>query len=108
VRFTKTENIPADVDLTETLPKKGQSVDLSADPVIGGEGILAAINRLQELAPAELTVLQHDKGFIYLDIEGIPYAVNPIKVKHLSESERLQLESGQTVRFKTDTTRSKY
>jgi len=27
VRFTKTENIPADVNLTETLPKKGQSVD---------------------------------------------------------------------------------
>jgi CSLREA domain-containing protein len=103
VRFTKTENIPTDVDLTETLPKKGQSVDLSADPVIGGEGILPAINRLSEFVPAELTVLQHDKGFIYLDIEGIRYAVNPIKVKHLSEAERLQLESGQTVRFKTDT-----
>ena len=103
VRFTKTENIPTDVDLTETLPKKGQAVDLSADPVIGGEGILPAINRLQEFVPAELTVLQHDKGFIYLDIEGIRYAVNPMKVKHLSEAERLQLESGQTVRFKTDT-----
>ena len=64
MRFTKTENIPADVDLTETLPKKGKSVDLSADPVIGGEGILPAINRLQEFAPAEFTVLQHDKGFI--------------------------------------------
>ena len=103
VRFTTTENIPTDVDLTETLPKKGQSIDLSADPVIGGEGILPAINRLSEFVPAELTVLQHDKGFIYLDIEGIRYAVNPIKVKHLSEAERLQLESGQTVRFKTDT-----
>jgi hypothetical protein len=103
VRFTKIENIPANVDLTKTLPKKGDHVDLSADPVRGGEGILPAINRLQEFAPPELTVLQHDKGFIYLDIEGIRYAVNPIKVKHLAESERLQLESGQTVRFKTDT-----
>ncbi|WP_069470907.1 leucine-rich repeat domain-containing protein [Candidatus Marithrix sp. Canyon 246] len=103
VRFTKTENIPADVDLTETLPKKGESIDLSADPVLGGEGILPAINRLQEFAPPELTVLQHDKGFIYLDIETTRYAVNPMKVKHLSEAEGLQLESGQTVRFKTDT-----
>ncbi|WP_069472944.1 hypothetical protein [Candidatus Marithrix sp. Canyon 246] len=103
VRFTTTENIPADVDLTETLPKKGESVDLSADPVVGGEGILPAINRLPDFESPELTVLQHDKGFIYLDIEATRYAVNPMKVKHLSEAERLQLESGQTVRFKTDT-----
>jgi ABC-type uncharacterized transport system substrate-binding protein len=103
VRFTKIENMPTNVDLTKTLPKKGENVDLSVDPVIGGEGILPAINRLPEFVPPELTVLQHDKGFIYLDIEGIRYAVNPIQVKHLPESERLQLESGQTVRFKTDT-----
>ncbi|WP_141698993.1 hypothetical protein, partial [Candidatus Marithrix sp. Canyon 246] len=103
VRFTKTENIPAGVDLTETLPTKGESVDLSADPVLGGKGILPAINRLPDFESPELTILQHDKGFIYLDIEGIRYAVNPMKVKHLSEAERLQLESGQTVRFKTDT-----
>ncbi|WP_069471321.1 hypothetical protein [Candidatus Marithrix sp. Canyon 246] len=34
--------------MTATLPQKGESVDLSADPVLGGEGILPAINRLQE------------------------------------------------------------
>jgi hypothetical protein len=103
VRFSKTENIPEDIDLTATLPKKGQSVDLSVDPVIEGEGILPAINRLPEFESSELTILQHDQGFIYLDIEGIRYAVNPIKVKHLSQPEHMQLESGQTVRFKTDT-----
>jgi len=80
-----------------------ESIDLSADPVIGGEGILPAINRLQEFAPPELTVLQHDKGFIYFDVERKRSAVNPYKVKSLPETEDLILEYGQTVRFKTDT-----
>jgi acetyltransferase-like isoleucine patch superfamily enzyme len=55
VRFTKADNIPEGVDLTETLPsitpnivevKQPSAVDLSVDPIVNGIGLLPKINIL--------------------------------------------------------------
>ena len=103
VRFSSKENIPEGLDLTSVLPKLNTSVDLSIDVVVGGKGILAAINRLPEFTAANLTVKQSKQGYLYLDIEDKRYAVNPKMVQHLSESPNLLVEIGQNIRFKTDT-----
>jgi hypothetical protein len=105
VRFSSKENIPEGLDLTSILPKIGQSdsVDLSFDVVVGGKGILPAINRLPQFTASNLTVKQSKKGYLYLDIENKRYAVNPKVVKHLSDSPNLLVEIGQNIRFKTDT-----
>ncbi|WP_069471376.1 hypothetical protein [Candidatus Marithrix sp. Canyon 246] len=103
VRFTTIENIPTGVDLTNTLPKIDSNIDLSADPVVNGKGILAAINRIPEFVASKLTIKQHDTGYVYLDIEGIRYAVNPLQVQATSKSANLQLSIGQTVYFQTST-----
>lgn len=104
VRFTTTENIPTDIDLTNTLPKINSTiVDLSADPVINGNGILSAINRIPEVVAAKLTIKQHDIGYVYLDIEGTRYAVNPLQIKAKFKSASLQLSVAQTVSFQTST-----
>ncbi len=103
VRFTSKENIPEGLDLTSVLPKLNTGVDLSFDVIVGGKGILAAINRLPEFTASNFTVKQSKKGYLYLDIEDKRYAVNPTIVKHLSDSPNLLLEIGQNIRFKTDT-----
>jgi hypothetical protein len=103
VRFTSKENIPEGLDLTSILPKLNTGVDLSIDVVVGGEGILPAINRLPEFTASNLTVKQSKTGYLYLDIEDKRYAVNPKIVKHLSDSPNLLVEIGQNIRFKTDT-----
>jgi hypothetical protein len=104
VRFTTTENIPTDVDLTNTLPKINSTiVDLSADPVVNGNGILPAINRIPEVIAAKLTIKQHDIGYVYLDIEGTRYAVNPLQIKAKLKSASLQVSVAQTVSFQTST-----
>ena len=103
VRFTSKENIPEGLDLTSILPKLNTGVDLSIDVVVGGKGILAAINRLPEFTASNLTVKQSKTGYLYLDIEEKRYAVNPTIVKHLSDPANLLLEIGQNIRFKTDT-----
>jgi len=103
VRFSSKENIPEGLDLTSILPKLNTGVDLSIDVVVGGKGILAAINRLPEFTASNLTVKQSKTGYLYLDIEDKRYAVNPTVVKHLSDSPNLLLEIGQNIRFKTDT-----
>jgi hypothetical protein len=103
VRFTSKENIPEGLDLTSILPKLNTGVDLSIDVVVGGKGILAAINRLPEFTASNLTVKQSKTGYLYLDIEDKRYAVNPTVVKHLSDSPNLLLAIGQNISFKTDT-----
>ncbi len=103
VRFTSKENIPEGLDLTSILPKLNTGVDLSIDVIVGGKGILAAINRLPEFTAFNLIVKQSKKGYLYLDIEDKRYAVNPKMVKHLSDSSNLLVEIGQNIRFKTDT-----
>ncbi|WP_069472552.1 lamin tail domain-containing protein [Candidatus Marithrix sp. Canyon 246] len=103
VRFTSKENIPEGLDLTSILPKLNSGVDLSIDVIVGGKGILAAINRLPEFTASNLTIKQSKQGYLYLDIEDKRYAVNPKMVKHLSDSPNLLVEIGQNIRFKTDT-----
>jgi hypothetical protein len=104
VRFTSIENIPNGIDLTNTLPKINSTIfDLSADPVINGNGILSAINRIPEVIAAKLTIKQHDTGYVYLDIEGTRYAVNPLQIKAKFKSASLQVSVAQTVSFQTST-----
>jgi methionine-rich copper-binding protein CopC len=104
VQFTTAKNIPFNIDLTQTLPSFTNSVavDLSADPVVGGKGLLVTINDLP--AFADLKMDQSDKnGNLQLKIEDLNFAVTPVKVKRVdSKDQSVRLGFGNSVYFKTD------
>jgi uncharacterized protein YkwD/methionine-rich copper-binding protein CopC len=104
VKFSKAENIPFNIDLTKTLPSFTNSiaVDLSADPVVDGKGLLVNINALP--AFADLKMDQSDKnGNLQLKVEDLNFAVTPVKVKRVDSKEpSVRLGFGNSVYFKTD------
>jgi acetyltransferase-like isoleucine patch superfamily enzyme len=117
VRFTKADNIPEGVDLTETLPnitpkivevKQPSAVDLLADPIVNGIGLLPKINILPVIVSTTNKVNQNNNtGFLTLHIETIFYAVIPMQVQHGTRKPRaidagVRLGFGQTVYFTTE------
>ncbi|WP_069472830.1 beta strand repeat-containing protein [Candidatus Marithrix sp. Canyon 246] len=111
VKFSKADNIPFNVDLTQTLPGfiDSLAVDLSADLVVDGKGLLITINALQVFAANNFIMDQNDKsGNLQLKVGDVTFAVTPIKVKRVDDSQTpaadqsLRLGFGNTVYFKTD------
>jgi uncharacterized protein YkwD/acetyltransferase-like isoleucine patch superfamily enzyme len=104
VQFSKVENIPFNIDLTQTLPSFTDSiaVDLSADLVQGGKGLLVTINDLP--AFTDFQINQTDKtGNLQLKVEDLVFAVTPVKVKRVdSKDQSLRLGIGNSVYFTTD------
>jgi cytochrome c peroxidase len=102
VQFSKVENIPFNIDLTETLPKNSIAVDLSADPVVDGKGLLVSINDLPAFTANKMD--QSDKdGNLKLKVEDLTFAVTPVKVKRVdSKDQLLRLGFGNSVYFKTE------
>ncbi len=110
VRFSNREDIPHGLDLTPLLPSitageidQSASVDLNADIIVDGEGILKAINAIPDFAEANLIIHQNDDDTLQLDVEGTRFVVNPLMVRQTQDRVRLQVEVSQTVRFKTHT-----
>jgi hypothetical protein len=116
VRFTTTENIPDGIDLTQTLPsiiidsaevEQPSPVDLSNDPIVNGIGLLAKINRLQQVIATSNQIEQSRfTGFLTLKIETTFFAVIPIKVQYVKNKTRateqpVRLGVGQRVYFTT-------
>jgi NDP-sugar pyrophosphorylase family protein len=111
VKFSKAENIPFNVDLTATLPSFTNTiaVDLSADLVVDGKGLLITINALPAFAANNFIMDQSDKsGNLQLKVEGLTFKVLPVKVKRVDPNttraadESVRLGFGNTVYFKTD------
>jgi NDP-sugar pyrophosphorylase family protein len=110
VKFSKAENIPFNVDLTATLPSFTNTiaVDLSADLIVEGKGLLVTINALPAFAANNFIMDQSDKsGNLQLKVEGLTFEVAPVKVKRVKSNTRAADESvrlgfGNTVYFKTD------
>ena len=104
VQFTTADNIPFNVDLTQTLPSFTNSVavDLSADPVVDGKGLLVSINDLPAFTANKMD--QSDKdGNLKLKVEDLTFAVTPVKVKRVdSKDQSVRLGFGNSVYFKTD------
>jgi hypothetical protein len=111
VKFSKAENIPFNVDLTATLPSFTNTiaVDLSADLIVDGKGLLITINALPAFAANNFIMDQSDKsGNLQLKVEGLTFKVLPVKVKRVDPNttraadESVRLGFGNTVYFKTD------
>jgi len=112
VRFVKRQDIPTGLDLTPLLPslapfediEQPAYIDLEADVIVDGDGILAAINAIPDIVEANLTVHQNnDFGYLHAELEGRRYAVNCSTVQHTQGYAALQLGIAQTVRFQTMT-----
>jgi hypothetical protein len=118
VRFTKSENIPDGIDLTQTLPSINSNIaeveqplplDLSHDPIVNGIGLLAKINRLQQIIATNNQIAQQNNtGFLTLKIETTFFAVIPMKVQGVKNKTRASTEQsvrlgiGQRVYFTTE------
>ncbi len=110
VKFSKAENIPFNIDLTGTLPNFANTiaVDLSVNIIVDGKGLLVNINNLPAFADNGFKIDQSDKsGILQLTVEGLTFAVTPIKVKRVDSNTRaadqsLRLGFGNSVYFKTD------
>jgi hypothetical protein len=102
VQFSKVENIPFNIDLTQTLAKINSVVDLSADLVQGGKGLLVTINALPTFTANKID--QSDKdGNLTLKVDDLSFAVTPVKVKRVdSKDQSVRLGFGNSVYFKTD------
>jgi hypothetical protein len=114
VKFTAANDIPVGLDITATLPsfkaqiaevKQPTAIDLSADPVVNGKGLLQKINEQPEFADNDLQMDQSNKtGNLLLEIEGLIFEVTPVKVKGASKTggtESVRLGFGNTVIFTT-------
>ncbi|WP_069472851.1 hypothetical protein [Candidatus Marithrix sp. Canyon 246] len=115
VKFTAANDIPIGLDITATLPgftapvaevQQPAAIDLSADPVVNGKGLLQKINEQPEFAGNDLQMDQSNKtGNLQLEIEGLIFEVAPIKVKRASKTgdgtESVRLGFGNTVIFTT-------
>ena len=85
VKFSKVDNIPFNLDLTQTLPKiYSIAVDLSADPVVDAKGLLVDINNLPIFTDKNWKMDQSDKtGNLKLKVEDLTFEVIPVKVKRV-------------------------
>jgi hypothetical protein len=114
VKFTAANDIPVGLDITATLPSfKAQiaeveqptAIDLSADPVVNGKGLLQKINEQPEFAGNDLQMEQiNTTGNLILEIGGLIFEVTPVKVKGASKTggtESVRLGFGNTVIFTT-------
>jgi uncharacterized protein YjbI with pentapeptide repeats len=105
VQFSKADNIPFNIDLTQTLAKINSVVDLSADLVQDGKGLLVAMNKLAAFADKGWKMEQNDKtGNLTLKVEDLSFAVTPVKVKRVESKTRaayqnVRLGFGNTVYF---------
>jgi hypothetical protein len=114
VKFTAANDIPVGLDITATLPsfkaqieevKQPTAIDLTADPVVNGKGLLEKVNEQPEFADNDLAMDQSNKtGNLQLEIEGLIFEVTPVKVKGASKAggtESVRLGFGNTVIFTT-------
>jgi hypothetical protein len=114
VKFTAANDIPVGLDITATLPsfkaqiaevKQPTAIDLSADPVVNGKGLLQKINEQPEFAGNDLQMDQSNKtGNLQLEIAGLIFEVAPVKVKGASKAggtQSVRLGLGNTVFFTT-------
>ncbi|MCP4695781.1 MAG: choice-of-anchor D domain-containing protein [Gammaproteobacteria bacterium] len=114
VRFELPAYIPTGMDLSEmlpTVPESGDcellldqpvSLDLSADVVKDAQGILTAINNMPGLQGGVITLLQDAAhGYVYMDMAGMRFALQPWTVKHSEEDATIEADSAQSVRFRT-------
>jgi hypothetical protein len=114
VKFTAANDIPVGLDITATLPsfkaqieevKQPTAIDLTADPVVNGKGLLQKVNEQPEFADNDLAMDQSNKtGNLQLEIEGLIFEVTPVKVKGASKAggtESVRLGFGNTVIFTT-------
>ncbi len=111
VKFSKAENIPFNVDLTGTLPRftDSMAIDLSADLVVDGKGLLVTINALPAFAANGFKMEQSDKsGLLKLKVESLIFAVLVTNVKRVDSTntrapdQSLRLGFGNSVYFTTD------
>jgi cytochrome c peroxidase len=104
VQFTTPDNIPFNIDLTQTLPSFTNSiaVDLSADPVVDGKGLLVSINDLPSFIANNIDQSSNN-GHLKLKVEDLTFEVIPVKVKRVdSKDQNVRLGFGNTVYFKNE------
>ncbi|MCP4696250.1 MAG: choice-of-anchor D domain-containing protein [Gammaproteobacteria bacterium] len=111
VRFELPAYVPTGMDLSEMLPTVPESggcdldqpvsLDLSADVVKDAQGILTAINAMPGLQGV-ITLLQDAAhGYVYADMEGMRFAMQPWMVKHNAEDATIEADSAQSLRIRT-------
>jgi parallel beta-helix repeat protein len=116
VRFANNSLIPKDLELLALLPTLPhtlncleklnglEQVDLSKDILHPGQGILNGINALPDFKNNDLAIKQNTLyGYLELALENKHFTVQPISLKHTSNSSDWQVQDDQSVYFVTDT-----